>query len=373
MGIADDVILELESNKYKRESGELIAIPWTLPRLSNVLPGISKGRYVICSANQKVGKTQMTDFLFLYQPLEWLFRNQDSDINIKIHYFSLEMSKKAKIRAAICYKLHKEFNIIISPEKLQSLFKGYILDDKTLKIIKSEKMQKWLQFIEEHVEFYDEIRNPYGIYSTIKAYALKNGSFTKKTIDWTNDFGEVTQKEVNDKYIPNHPNEYVIVITDHISLLSPEKGDSLHQAMSKFSSEYCLSMRDKFNYIPVVVQQQSAASEAQQFNKDGKTIIDKLKPSADCLADNKLTARDCDLLLGLFWPQRYNIKEYHNWNLNIIGRYHRELLILANRHGVSSASIDLYMNGATNYFGELPKEPTNEIYEYIDAARQKEI
>jgi len=51
--------------------------------------------------------------------------------------------------------------------------------------------------------------------------------------------------------------------------------------------------------------------------------------------------------------------------LNTIGNNHRELLILLNRHGLSKAGIDLYFDGACNFFKELPKEPNARVYDYI--------
>ena len=48
------VIQKLKDNRDRRNSGEVIAIPWTLPRLSRVLPGIVQGRYNLISANSKV-------------------------------------------------------------------------------------------------------------------------------------------------------------------------------------------------------------------------------------------------------------------------------------------------------------------------------
>jgi len=300
-------------------------------------------------------------------------KHQESNIKLKIIYLTLEMPKEAKIRAAMSYKLHKDYNIIISPEKLRSLFSGYILDDRVLNIIKSDDFQEWLQFIDDHVEFHDRIRNPYGIFNIVKTYAENNGKYTTKEIDWTYDDGTVKKRTVKDKYIANDSNEYVIVMLDHVSLLQPEKGETLHQSISKFSSEYCLHMRDVWNYIPVVVQQQSAHSEQQQFTLRGDTIVDKLKPSADGLAENKLTSRDCDMMIGLFWPHRYNIEEHHNWNLTRIGNYHRELIVLLNRNGSSNLSLDLYMNGASNFFKELPQEPSNKVYNYIEINEQNEI
>ena len=114
------------------------------------------------------------------------------------------------------------------------------------------------------------------------------------------------------------------------------------------------------------VQQQSAASESQQFTNSGNIIVDKLKPTPDYLGDNKLVGRDVNLMLGLFYPDRYGIEEYEGWDLTRIGRNHRELLILLNRDGIGSASLQLYFNGASNYFRELPTEPNREIYNQID-------
>lgn len=373
------VIKKLEDNRQRRIDGKVISIPWSLPRLSSVLPGIVQGRYNLLSANSKVGKTQVCDFLYMYQPVEWYLANRDKGVSVKIFYFSLEMSKDEKITAVISYKLFKDYGIIISPENLQSMFSGYILDDKVLKIIKSDKFQQWLADFESIVTFYDDTRNPFGIYNTVKTYAEKNGSYVYKEKEFQNPDTKLFEKQrVIDYYVPNDPDEYVIFIIDHISLLTPEKGETLRDAIGRFSSEFCLRLRDRYNYIPVVVQQQAASSEQQEFTKSGGTIIDKLKPSPDGLGDNKTTARDCSLMLSLFWPARYGIKQYgghegNQWDLARVGHNHRELFINLNRNGISSASIDLMFLGACNYFAELPRDPTERVYQQIAEYNAKTI
>lgn len=360
------VIKRLEENRERRLNGDIIAIPWSLPRLSRVLPGIIQGRFNLISANAKVGKTQITDFLYVYQPIEWYMNNRTKGVSLKILYFSLEMSKEEKIMAVISYKLFKDHGVIISPENLQSMFNGYILDEKILHIIKSATFQTWLAEFESIVTYHDSTRNPFGIYNAVKTYAENNGHYEYKEMDWQDPTtGVVSKKKVIDYYVPNDPNEYVIIIVDHISLLAPEKGESLREAMGRFSSEYCLKMRDRWRYIPTIVQQQAADSEKQEFTKSGGTIIDKIKPSADGLGDNKAVGRDVNLMLSLFWPARYSIKEYNNWDLCRIGHNHRELLINLNRNGISSASIDLLFLGACNYFEELPREPDEKTYQRI--------
>jgi hypothetical protein len=240
------VVEELKNNKERRRSGDVIAIPWSLPRLSTVLPGIEQGRYNLVSASPKAGKTQLADFLYVYQPIEWLIKHPESKITLKIFYFSLEVSKKTKTRAAICYKLFTDHGIVVSPQKLNSIFGSYILDDKIEQIVNGEEFISWFNKFENIVTFYDTVRSPNHIYHVIKSYAEhpSNGSYTYKTISWQNEDGTYSPVEVKDKYIATRPHEYVIVILDHIGLLQTATGETLHQAISKYSSEYCLIMRE---------------------------------------------------------------------------------------------------------------------------------
>jgi hypothetical protein len=250
-----NVVEELKINKERRQAGDVIAIPWSLPRLSTVLPGIERGRYNLISASQKAGKSQLTDFLYVYQPVEWIINNPGSNITLKIFYFSLEQNKQTKIKAAMCYKLYKDYNILIGPQKLSSIFSNYILDDKIETIVNSEEFRNWFTKFESIVTYYDSIRSPNSIFHLIKSYAEHplNGSYTYKTISWRNEDGTYSPREIRDKYIPVRPNEYVIIIVDHVGLLQPAPGETLHQAISKYSSEYCLEMRDRFGYIPVKI------------------------------------------------------------------------------------------------------------------------
>jgi len=370
-----DVVEELKSNKNRRKSGDVIAIPWSLPRLSEVLPGIERGRYNLISATAKAGKSQVTDFLYVYQPVEWILKNPDTDITLKIFYFSLEVSKETKIKAAMCYKLYSDYGILISPQKLSSIFSNYILDDRIETIVNSEEFRNWFTSFEKMVTFYDTIRSPGSIFHLVKSYAEhpNNGSYTYKTIPWQNDDGTYTQRTVRDKYIPVRPNEYVVVIVDHVGLFQTAPGETLFQAIGRYSSEFCLEMRDKWRYIPVIVQQQSADSSRAQFTLKGDTIIDKIKPDAEGLADNKATSRDIDLMLSLFYPKRYNLDEYEGIDLERLGDNHREFMINLNRSGISNASIQLFFLGSSSYFSEFPQKLTEFDYSKYESIIKSQI
>ena len=66
-------------------------------------------------------------------------------------------------------------------------------------------------------------------------------------------------------------------------------------------------------------------SEKQQFTHAGKSMVDKIKPSPDGLGDNKAIGRDCNYMLGLFSPNRYNIQTYGNYDLTRLKDTHRDL------------------------------------------------
>lgn len=372
MSLYEDVLKKLKYNKQRRLKGDLISIPWfKLPKLNKVLPGIMQSQLIVISANQKVGKTQLADFLYLYQPIQWLYENRDSNIDVDILYFSLEMRKEAKIMQAMSFRIYDKYGISISPQKLQSVFEDYILDDKIEEIIEAES--DWFEFFQSKVTFIDTIRNPYGIYLTAKKKFLEDGHYVYKEGDVVNyNTGEATKGKIIDRYIPNNPDKFRIIMTDTVNLLNTEKEDSgsLYSAIGRFSSKYCLNLRDRFGATVVNIQQQMPTSEEEQFNF-GKSVINKVKPSAAKLGDNKSTARDCDIMLSLFDPARYNTTTYKGLDLTEMEGTHRELYINLNRHGMSSASIQLIFNGASNHFEEIDTKDLMSVYYKIKNAKYK--
>lgn len=266
------------------------------------------------------------------------------------------MSKEQKLRQSICNHLYTESNgkIRIDPKTLRSV-KNPVSEEILNKI---DGFEEYFNKFENTVTFIDNIKNPYGIYKFMKLYAEKNGTTHTKIKEFTNNkTGEKYKQEIHDYYEPDNPDEYVIIIVDHASLLHPEKGQSLHSAISKLSSDYFISLRNKYNYIPVLVQQQSASQESVENMK-----ANRLKPTLDGLGDNKLTQRDADVVFGLFSPFRHKIKMYperNGYDVMFFRDNIRFLETLASREGGGNSLCALYFDGAVNFFKELP-EPNNE-------------
>jgi hypothetical protein len=375
MEMIDRVVTGLEKNRERRLNGDLIAIPWsTLPRLNDALPGVEQGKYYIMAARPKVGKTQITDYMFMYEVVDWYVKNKNNtSILPKIDYWSHEMSSNAKELAAVSYKLFKSYGIIISPQTLNSKFKKYILGQDILDIIKSYEFRQWSKEFEQIVSFHNNIRNPYGIFKYLKNEKDSTGHWTEKIIPWQNEDGSITDKRVKDKYIANNPDLYHISINDHVGLFSAERGTTLYDTIQKHSAEYNIDLRDNYNMIPVDIQQMAATSAMAEYTSNGRIIVDKLKPTDSDLSDNKHTSMNVNVMMSLFWPAKHNIAEYEGWDLARLGNNHRELIINLNRDGMCNASIQLGFLGACNYFAELPRVPDARVYQQMQEYNKKTI
>jgi hypothetical protein len=358
MEIFDRVFKEIQGNRLLREDGLYTCIPWLgLPKFSTVVPGIEKARYSGVTANSKVGKTQLADYMFMYQPLDFI-SNHRSNIKIRLLYFSLEISKSAKTLGVISNKLYSKHGLKIDPQNLLSKFNNFILPKEHEDKIKG--LEDYFEWFENHVTIIDDIRNPFGIYKYCRNWFEKNGTIHYKTISIN---GE--DHKIMDYYEPKDKDLYTIIIVDNFNLLTAEKGGDLKSAIEKFSSDYALTLRDKFGAHIVAIQQQAAAKENQEHNNKGGLLEQKLRPSPDGLGDSKLSGRDMDYLYGLFSPNRFSIPKWAGYNIERLGDNHRELSLSLNRHGSGFTSVQLYFNGAVNHFSELEDSSVIKYEKYV--------
>lgn len=314
------------------------------------------------------GKSQLANFLYVFQPIDYLFEHPECNLDIKIFYFSLEISKETIMRQAMSYRLFSKYGVVISPQKLLSVYTNYILDDSIEELLAREK--PWFDFFESKIDLQDEIRGATAIYKYMETYFEANGLWTFKQVK----FGDEV-RTIRDKYITSNPNLIVEVMTDHLGLLPGEGQLDQRETIGRFSSDYSLKMRDKYKACVVHIQQQALVGSQQQFTNSGKSIIEKLKPEVGNLANNKEVSRDANLMIGLFAPNKYGFETYKDYDLSRLKDNHRELIIMLNRDGISSASIDLYFQGASSFFSELPRPEDIKESDYasIENVRNKII
>jgi len=355
------ILEEIQHNKENHETGYFNCIPFEgMERLEKYIPGIEQDTYYLITASSGVGKSKLSRALFIHNPFQYIKNNPESGIKLTIKYFSLEESKKKIILSEISKYLHSEFRISMSIKQLQSRGRFNTISVDVLEKIKQAETHV-KEFLET-VDIIDTIRNPTGIYKHMRDYALEIGNyydvnntpFTEEERQQVVRGEGETYKRIS-YYKKDHPKHYVIVLTDHISLLQTESGLTQWQTMGKYSSDYCLRMRDRFGFIPVNVQQQASAKEQVEYNYKGNTIEEKLEPSLDGLGDNKTTQRDANVVVGLFAPDRYSIEKHNGYDVSFFRDRYRSMSILKDRDGTANKKLPLFFNGAVDFFKELPR------------------
>jgi len=361
-------------NKHNHEQGYFNCIPFMgMERLEKYLPGIEQDTYYLITASSGVGKSKLARYLFIHNPYQYIKHNPDSDIKLTIKYFSLEESRHKIILSEISRYLFTEYGITVSTKQLQSRGRFNTIDSDTLEKIK--EAEEYVNEFLEIVDIIDTIKNPTGIYKYMRDYALEIGNYYDASGKPFTEQEKLEVKEGENEtykkiayYKKDHDKHYVIVLVDHISLLHPEAGLTQWQTMGKYSSDYCLRMRDRFGFIPVNVQQQASDKERVDTNYKGETIEAKLEPSLDGLGDNKTTQRDANVVLGLFAPDRYGIQVHNGYNILIMRDRYRQMSILKDRDGVANKKLPLFFDGAVDFFKELPKldnvEGMKAVYDY---------
>ena len=304
------------------------------------------------------------NFLFLYNAIIYGYKHPDK-VKVKILYYPLEETQEAITARFICFLLYtlSKGKIRISSKDLRStksdkLLPSYIIDE-----IEKQEYQEILSFFEEHVQFLPD-RNATGIYKQARLYAENNGTTYYKKIEIKNKNGEIVDtRQGFDYYVPNNPDEYVLIIVDHISLIEPERGMDLRESINKLS-EYMVLLRNRYKYIPVIVQQQSTESTGLDALK-----MNRIRPTISGLADSKYTGRDLTLMLGMTNPYAHDLQSYCGYDISKLKGNVRFLEVVVNREGQSNGLIALYFDGACNYFMECPQpndaEGMRKIYELI--------
>lgn len=345
----DGLVGDLDKRRKDKIEGKVNSILWPFKRLSSVFPGWERGRYNIFTANSGIGKTKLTKFLILNSIYKFI--TEHPDIKPKVFYFALEETSREFYYSLISTMLYEKYGISLSVAQLRSSGE-YTLDETTLN--KVRECREHITKIMSYVEVIDHIHNGFGIYKHVRTYAEQNGTYIKETRTVTEN-GNTKQQDFIIGYTPNNPDEYVFVVTDHISLLSPESGMDLYNSIGHFSKEYCLQgFVKRFNYIVIQVQQQAADQEKKEFFK-GQTIEAKLEPSLDGLGENKSTQREADLVIGLFAPVRYGLTTHKGYDITRFEDKYRSIIFLKDRHhGLANQYLGTYFNGASNAFLELP-------------------
>lgn len=360
----DRALEKLKKRRKRILEGKINCIPLSFSRLRAWLPGIEKKRYNIITANQKVGKSKLADYILVYEPFFYVLEHPEQ-VRLNILYFTLEMGKEEKFYEFLCHLLFRLDNIRISPTDLKSTSADRPVPENVIELLESEKYQRYIDKFKETVIYIDHERNPTGIQKYIWNYMLERGKFHYKTSKRKNaDTGIVEDTQVIDYYEPDDPEGYVLTILDNYSNLSSENGLNKMQTIEKMS-KYAIQLRDIFELNFTAIQHQAQAQEGIENQK-----LNKMMPSSDGLADCKTTTRDANLVLGLYSPYKYGLREYEGYDITQFKNNIRFMQVIEDRdNGAGGQICPLFFDGAVSVYRELPlPNDKNALTEYVTYA-----
>lgn len=320
--------------------GKNIGLSTGIPKIDSYTGGIQKGNYTLIFALSGGGKTAYTLYNNIYRPLK---DNPDKDI--KIIYFSLEMSSDTLLAKLLSLYLYEEYGYIISYQKLMSWTE--ILDDEGYEYVKKGKV--WLDSIVDKLLIYDESLTSKSFYAIMMENLKKWGTFSKSPDG---------RRRI---YTKNNPDQWIWVVIDHIGLCSPSPGQTKKQEIDDISS-MSVKFREICNVSFYVLMQQNRNAANMDRRKAELTEL-----SDEDLKDSGNPFNDCLVCIGIYHPLKYKIKTHKGFPIIIenenpapedflgLRDTYRAVQLLKNRFGESDKIIPVSFYGEIGYWKQLPK------------------
>lgn len=367
---------KLEDRKTRAERKEYNCLPLPFENARKSYPGFERGSYIIISANQKVGKSKLTDYLFVYESIKSVVEKKK--IKPHIIYFSLEETPFAKRLALYEHLFYAIDGNLIDNKVFKSTDQDFPCPQWVLDRLKSPEYMEYIKTYFDIVEFpldpktKQSVSSAEEIYNICLKYAEAHGHYNtyKKKV-----YNEVYKCELeedviseNDPFTWDDPEEIPIVIIDNFANLKIPKGSTKYAEIETMS-KYCIALKN-LGFIVVGVQHQSQEKESLVRRQSNDVI-----PSAEGLADNKSTSKDLTLLVGLMSPYKYEMPSFMGYDITKWKDNIRFLFIKEDReNGAVNLCQPLLFIGEASYFKELPKYTETEELEkiYNDLMESKE-
>lgn len=325
-------------------------------RINRYLFGIQRSCYTLIGGLSGAAKTTLVDFMII---------NAIQDANsketpINVFYYSLEIDEHSKRCNWLSVMIFNKYNIIIPPETIKGLGDFRLTQDE-LKIVKDEIVE--LDKVWSKINWIWESVNPTGIYKAMWEHMSKRGQFIYE--DYVDEFDRPQKRIV--KFINNDPDEYNIIVGDHLALLKIESRDGKHLTLKENLdkiSEYSVRLRNLFGFTIIWLQQYNqglSSVERQKFKG-----VD-VSPQQSDHKDSSSPYQDADVVIGIMNANQMGMDKCLGYNINtsmvpynLKDRF-RLLKIIKNRLSRDNISIGLLFQAESGWFEELPKP--NEITE----------
>lgn len=348
-----------------------------IPPLNKAIDGIQRKSMYGLASSPKVGKSTLVDYSFVLSPYL-----KNPEVEIQWIYFSFEVPRVEKEFKFVSFFFYHDYGILsfihndveypMSPRYLL----GRLKDEQDRVIIPSVEHQALVREIYERrivplfgrhnlagsrveegkIRFIEEKDNPTGMRNLLMRYAKFNGNFTTENYNTHNDDGQSVVKQRITGYIPNNPDKFTIIITDHIRKLRRERGYSMKENIDKWV-EYSVELRNwcGFTFVHICHLNRSiAALDRIKYNTEF------LYPTGDDVKDSGNLSEEVNYMLTMFNANddKYGIKKHFGLDLinsrgEMLHPYYRSIHLTDSRDTECPQHMQVNMYGGINTFGKI--------------------
>lgn len=339
---------------------KFISIEGLFPDLFKIIPGWIKGVFHCVTAGSGVGKTKFSKYAFLFHGYNYCKKN---NLPFYCLYFCLEESIEKFWVTIQCDLIAEKYNLSLTYYQYKGYHEGFTEEhQKALDSVASE-----IEEMKKVIIPIDHVSNPTGIYKTIAKFMDTIGTKTEGVVD-SDEFGN---KWSSFTYKYNNPDTQVMVIVDHMKLVTPEKNpfaavNNTFEAINKLAEYAVKFICKKYEIIFLAVHQQEASADSVENVRFGTP-----EPTLNKLGVNKIVQQEYAVVIGLFNPARVKGSPSLGYDINKLGENLRIAYILKHRDGNEGVAKGMYFHGVNSKYEELPTpDKKTEIEQFIKDKRK---
>lgn len=319
-----------------------------LGRINDYIFGVQRSCYYLLGGLSGSAKTTFADFMVLNA----LEDAEKKGVTVNILYYSWEISEESKKANWLSVLIYKRYGIVIPPEKIKGFGSNRLTDEEQ---VLADSLIDELEALFKKITWIWESTHPTGMYNHWWEFMSKRGKFTKEP--YIDENGHAKQRIIS--FELDNPEEYNIVVGDHLALARIQSGFTLKQNIDKIS-EYSVLCRNLFKMTFIWLQQfNQGLSSVERMKYKGVDI----SPQQSDFKDTTNPYTDADVVLGLMNAHQMDMETCLQYDINRRGsetnlRHNFRLLkVIKNRLSRDGIAIGLLFLPEMGSFKELPKPP----------------
>lgn len=359
----DDFIFQVRRGIEGRNAG----LRNGLENVNKYIHGTHQARYYLVGADAGVGKTTVTDFMYIFKAWEDAKRQGRK---IKIFYCSFEIGKLDKVARWVSHYVFMKFNVRLPSDYILGRIEGKLVTPEHEKMI----MVAYTIVLEM---LYDKDTNPTGsvifvgdvIHPTkifedlIEAHFEHQGKV--KRAELTEEQKKKHRKGYVIGYEANDPDAVTILFIDTLNLTGSEQGLDTKHIMDRMS-RYAIVLRNMFHCTCVFIQQFS--TDLMSWHRSNKKNPDAIAPQRIDFGDSKATYRDADVVIGLIKPSALDFDTFKGYillskdeteDIAPLKDYFVAMYLMKNRYGAANRCLPIFLDPIAGCVYDLPLTPNN--------------